>query len=199
MKAPEAVRASTSPADPLEQLRFIRATMESAGSFTAVPGWGQVAIGVTALAAAWAASQQPTQERWLLVWVAEAVLALGLAAWSIGHKLQRANQSLVTGPARKVALSFTPPMLVGALLTWVMYDMGAIPMIHAMWLLLYGTGVMTAGAFSVSVVPVMGSCIFALGALSIFAPASWANLEMALGFGVVHIIFGSIIARRHGG
>lgn len=187
------------PADAMEQLRFIRQTMESAGSFTAVPGWGHIYIGITALGAAWLAAQQSTAQGWIQIWLTEAVIALAIAVWTILEKAKRANQALDSGPARKAALSLTPPLVAGGVLTWVLFQAGLTSALPAMWLMLYGTGVMAAGAFSVSVVPVMGLCLFALGALAVITPASWHNFEMAIGFGLLHIIFGGIIAKRHGG
>ncbi|MEO5936792.1 MAG: hypothetical protein ABIP81_06225 [Terriglobales bacterium] len=197
----EASRPSTPqpPADAMEELRYIRQTMESAGSFTAVPGWGHIYIGITALGAAWLAAQQSTAEGWIRIWLTEAVIALAIAVWTILEKAKRANQALDSGPARKAALSLTPPLVAGGVLTWVLFQAGLTTAIPAMWLMLYGTGVMAAGAFSVSVVPVMGLCLFALGALAVITPASWHNFEMAIGFGLLHIIFGGIIAKRHGG
>ena len=59
-----------------ENLRFIRDTMERAQAFTGVPGWGGVAMGVTALAAAWVASLQSSVDRWLLTWLAGRVARL---------------------------------------------------------------------------------------------------------------------------
>jgi len=146
-------------ADPLEQLRFIRQTMESAGSFTAVPGWGMIGLGMTAIAASVVAAQQPTPERWLGVWFAEAAVAIGLAGVAMLHKAERAHQSLTSGPAKKFALGFVPPLLVGALLTLVFYRAELVPRVPALWLLLYGVAVVSAGAFSVRIVPVMGLCL----------------------------------------
>jgi hypothetical protein len=186
--------------DPLEQLRFIRQTMESAGSFTAVPGVGQFIIGLTALAAAYFASRESgVTARWVEIWLAEAAIALLIAVITMVRKARKAGQSLVSGPARKFGLSFVPPIAVGVLLTYVLYRSAMLAAIPAMWLMLYGTAVITGGAFSVSIVPVLGLSFLALGALEIFAPAAWVNYFMALGFGGLHLIFGGMIARKHGG
>lgn len=183
----------------MDNLRFIRETMERASSFTAVPGWGGVVMGATALCATFVASQQPTRNLWLATWVVEALLALVVGGWAMDRKARRVETPLLSGPGRKFAFSYAPPILVGMLLTIVLYRAGMANTLPGMWLLLYGTGVVTGGAFSVKIVPVMGLCFMLLGAVALFAPASWGNYLMAAGFGGLHIIFGMIIARRHGG
>jgi hypothetical protein len=72
-------------------------------------------------------------------------------------------------------------------------------LVPGMWMLLYGVAVVAAGTFSVRIVPVMGFAFMGLGSLAIVAPASWATASMAAGFGGLHLIFGTLIARRHGG
>jgi hypothetical protein len=183
----------------MENLRFIRETMERSGSFTAVPGRGGVLMGLSALAAAWIASQQPGPAAWLATWLLEALLALGIGVWASVQKARVANVSILSGPARKFALSLSPPLIAAALLTLVLYEGGLMRAIPGMWLLLFGAGVVTAGAFSVKVVPVMGLCFMGLGAVAFLAPAAWGNGLMAAGFGGLQIIFGIIIARRYGG
>jgi hypothetical protein len=183
----------------IDNLRFIRETMERASSFTAVPGWGGVLMGVSALAASFIASQQTHRNLWLTTWVVEALLALIIGGWAMDRKARRAETPLLTGPGRKFALSYSPPILVGVLLSLVFLRGGLVSALPGMWLLLYGTGVVTGGAFSVKIVPVMGICFMSLGAVALFAPAAWGNYLMAAGFGGLHIIFGLIIARRHGG
>ena len=182
----------------MDNLRLIRETMERAGSFTAVPGWGGVAIGVSALAAA-IASRQLTLERWLATWLLEAALAMLLAVLAIKRKANAAKGPLLSAPARRFVLSFAPPLLVGGLLTAVLYRAGLPAAIPGAWLLLYGTGVVTGGAFSVRVVPVMGLCFMSLGAVALFSPFAWGTAFLAAGFGGLHIVFGIIIARRYGG
>ena len=183
----------------MDNLRFIRDTMERAGSFTAVPGWGQVAIGMTAFAAAWLAAQQPTPLAWLVVWLAEGLLGLAIGALTLARKARAVNSSLLTGPGRRFGLSFLPPMVVGGLLTFALYFAGMQRLIPATWLLLYGTGIITGGAFSVRIVPVMGMAFLALGTAALLAPAAWGDWLLAAGFGGLHIAFGIAIARRYGG
>jgi hypothetical protein len=183
----------------LDNLQYIRSTMERAGSFTAVPGWGMVAVGITALAATWVASQQPRDAAWLAVWLGDAVLAMAIGAVALVRKAHVANDSLLSGPGRRFALGFLPPLVVGGLLTLALHRAGLFHAMPGMWLLLYGTAVVTAGAFSVRVVPLMGLCFMVVGAAALFAPPAWWPAFMAVGFGALHIVFGSIIARRYGG
>ena len=183
----------------MDNLRYIRETMERASAFTAVPGWGQVAIGLTAIVATFLAARQPTARAWLQTWIVEAIISLLIAGWLMDRKARALGTPLLSGPGRKVAFSLSPPMIVGALLTAVLFRAGLTSAIPGMWLLLYGTGVVTGGMFSVSIVPVMGICFMILGAAGLFVPASWGNWLMAAGFGGLHIVFGIIIARKYGG
>lgn len=173
--------------------------MASAAEFTALPGWGGVAMGVTALAAAYLASLQVTPRAWLVVWLAEAFIAVAIAAPAAATKAHRANSRLFSGPGRKFALSFAPPIVVGGLLTFALFQAGMFGVLPGLWLLLYGTAIVTGGAFSVRVVPVMGLCLMLLGAGALFAPVAWGNTFMAGGFGIVQIGFGWWIARHYGG
>jgi len=183
----------------MDNLRFIRETMERAGSFTAVPGWGGFAIGVSALVAAAIAWRQITLETWLATWLVEGIFAIALGALAMKRKADSAQVPLLSAPTRKFALSFAPPLLVGALLTIVLYRAGLAGAIPGTWLLLYGTGVVTGGAFSVRVVPVMGLCFMLIGAVALFCPLSWGTAFLAVGFGGLHLVFGLIIAWRYGG
>jgi hypothetical protein len=182
----------------MDNLQYIRETMERATAFTGISGGGQVAIGITALAASFISAQK-SFKNWLWVWVTEALVALLIAGWSIDRKARAAKMPLFSGPVRKVAFSLSPPIVAGGLMTIVLYRAGLTNAIPGLWLLLYGTGVVTGGMFSVSVVPIMGLCFMSLGAAAFFAPPSFANWFMAAGFGGLHIIFGVIIARRYGG
>jgi hypothetical protein len=201
-KFPSSVREVPPPAlhdRAIDNLKFIRETMERASSFTAVPGWGGVLMGVSALCASLVAAQQTSRNLWLATWVVEAMLALVIGGWAMDRKARRVQTPLLSGPGRKFALSYAPPVLVGALLTIVLLRAGQVNALPGTWLLLYGTGVVTGGAFSVKIVPVMGLCFMLLGSVALFAPAAWGDYLMAAGFGGLHITFGIIIARRHGG
>jgi len=182
-----------------DNIRFIRETMERATSFTAVPGWGGIAMGITALGAAVIASRQTSSFAWLLTWICEAALAIAIAVWTTYTKAHEAGTALLSGPGRRFVYSFAPPLFVGLLLTLVLARAGSLDAVPGVWLLLYGTAVVTGGAFSIRIVPLMGLCFMVLGAVALFCPASWGNALLGGGFGGLHLIFGGVIARKYGG
>jgi hypothetical protein len=193
--APEPIPIDRRAAD---NLRFIRDTMERASSFTAVPGWGGVYIGLTAIAAGTLAYDHPLPQQFS-IWLAEAAVALAIAIAAVRVKSRRLALPLGSRPARRALLSFVPPLLAGAMLSIILDHIGMLGIMPGLWLLLYGTAVVTGGAFSVRIVPVMGLCFMLLGAISFVTPVSWGNQLLMLGFGVIHIVFGAVIARRYGG
>ncbi|MBV9404609.1 MAG: hypothetical protein JO211_04645 [Acidobacteriaceae bacterium] len=182
-----------------DNLRFIRDTMERAASFTAVPGWGGALVGVTAIGAGMAALGQSSRNQFF-IWLAEAILALIVAFSAVRLKSNRLSLPfLQSRAARRALLSFMPPLMAGAILTVVLYRLALFDIMPGLWLLLYGAAVVTGGAFSVRIVPVMGLCFMSVGFIALLAPAWCGNALLTLAFGGLHLVFGIVIARRHGG
>jgi hypothetical protein len=182
----------------LEDLRFIRRCVEEAGSFTAVPGSGMVLIGVSALVLA-VATPSLRGLPWSLLWMGEAVVALAIGLTFLLRKSRRGGVALKRGPARRFGLSLVPPLVSGALITWALLAIGAYDVLPGVWLLLYGTGVATAGAFSVRAVLGMGISFIVLGGVAVLWPALPPNVPMGVGFGGLHMMFGLLVRRWHGG
>ena len=183
----------------MDNLRFIRSTMERAGSFTAVPGKGGIAMGLIALITAWLAHAQQDFRLWLIVWVAAAAAASFIGVVTMNRKASAAGTPLLTAPGRKFTLAFAPAILSGILITAVYAAHGNRAHMAGTWLLLYGTGVLGGGAHSIRIVQLMGALFLVLGAGALFSPEALADLWLAAGFGVAQIIFGYRIARRYGG
>lgn len=183
----------------IENLSFIRSTMERATEFTAVPGWGGMAMGLSAVVAATLAARQPDRAAWLAVWLGEAAVGAALGIAGMVWKARRTGMPLTSRPARRFLLSFAPPLVVGGVLTAVLWRGGLAAQLPGLWLLSYGTAVVTGGAFSVRVVPVMGLGFMSLGVAALAISPAWGNALLAFGFGGLHLVFGWFIARRHGG
>jgi len=183
----------------LQDLSFIRDTMARASSFTAVPGWGGVAMGGTALVAGAIASQATDPTEWLAIWLAEAVVAIAIGGIFLLRKAAATKAPFASRAGRLFAGSFAPPLAAGVVLTPVLFRAGLHGLLPGLWLLLYGAAVAAAGTFSVPVVPVMGMVFMVLGAAALVLDPVLGNLFLMAGFGLVQIGFGLVIARRYGG
>ena len=183
-----------------EDLRFIRDAMARAAEFTALPGWGGVQMGITAIVAAIVSGPPDGSRRWLLIWLADAMVAASIGLITMTIKARRTGTPLSSAaPAFRFALAYVPPLVAGMVLTIVFAALGLTEKLPGCWLLLYGTAVATGGALSVRIVPLMGLCLMVLGAVAFAAPAAWGHWLMAAGFGGLHIAFGFMIARSYGG
>jgi hypothetical protein len=183
----------------MDNLKYIRETMEHSTAFTAVPGYGGMLMGVTAAAAAYIAFIQADVRTWLIVWLTEATLAFAIGLLAMWQKSKATDAPLLSTPARKFARGFAPPLICGVMITLGLWRMGDFRVMIPCWLLLYGASVVAGGSYSVRVVPIMGWCFISLGAAAFFVPAAYSDAMMGLGFGLLHIVFGFIIARKFGG
>ena len=183
----------------MDNLEFIRDTMQSSTEFTAVPGYGGVWMGVTAILAAVIANMQPTKELWFFMWIIEAFVAVSVGFLLMWIKSKNVETSLTSRPAKKFALGFSPSIIAAIILTSLFVFKGFIDFLPSVWLTLYGTAVVSGGAYSVRVVRIKGWIFIVLGAVSVFVPAIYGNWLMGLGFGILNVIFGLIIAKKHGG
>jgi hypothetical protein len=173
--------------------------MERSAAFTAVPGWGFSIMGVTALVAAPIAYRQKTAEGWLAAWLLEALVASTIALVMMHQKATRLGTEVLSISGRRLFVGLLPALAAGGLLTVALMWSGPVGLIPGVWLVLYGVAVMQAGAFSVRTVPAMGAAFVAAGAITLPLPWLWANVMLGAAFGLLHIGFGIVIARRHGG
>lgn len=182
-----------------DHLAFIRRTMERSATFTAVPGLGGVGMGAIGVVAAILARSQPSAERWLVVWLLAAVVALALGVTMMWRKAARSGAPLGGAVGRRFAVGMSAPLVAGAAITCALWRAGDYALMPATWLLLYGAGVVTGGMFSAPVVRTTGVCFMAVGLAAIVAPQEWGTAWLAVGFGGLHIGFGIHITRHHGG
>jgi hypothetical protein len=183
----------------MDNLRFIRETMERSASFTHVSGIGGVAMGAIALGAGVFASQADAPMTWLGVWIGAAMLSFSVAILAMARKSQAEGIPLLTGPGRRFAWNVTPPLVAGGVLTVALAQAGLMDLLPGSWLLLYGTSVVTGGSYSVRPVPIMGLAFMLAGVAAFLSPPAWGDAYMAAGFGGLHIVFGIVIWRKHGG
>src|SRR5215468_4614929 len=101
----------------IQKLQYIRETMERAGAFTAVAGWGGMLMGVSALMTALISSRLPSRDLWCASWLGEAGLALAIGGWAMFQKAKAAKSTLFYGAGLKFAVNLFPAMIAGGVVT----------------------------------------------------------------------------------
>jgi hypothetical protein len=156
-------------------------------------------MGALALVAAVFARSSSSSEQWLAVWVACAAVAVPVGFVLMRAKARRHDLALWSAAGRRFAQGFVPAIAAGAVLTFALVRADAVDLVPAVWLLLYGAGVLAGSSSSVPVLAWLGALFMVLGGISLVTPSSWRDLWLASGFGILQIAFGAYIARNHGG
>jgi hypothetical protein len=182
-----------------ESIEFIRETMVRSASFTAVPGQGGVAMGAIGVIAAVMASRTQSWEAWLATWLIAALVATPIGLAAILVKARRHHVALWSASGRRFMQGFLPSIVAGAALTLALVRAGRIELLAPTWLLLYGAGILAGATASISVLTWVGALFMLLGVGAVATAGQWADVWLGAGFGGLQIVFGIIIARKHGG
>jgi hypothetical protein len=183
----------------VENLRYIRNTIEAADTFTTVPGKGCIAMGITALVGVGLESIPQLAPHWLAIWLGVAVVAFTAALVFMEQKAHAQGLSLRRAVARRFFMTLAPAFLTGAILTAALAGRVDRELITGMWLLLYGSGLAACGLFAIPAVFTAGIAFMGLGAATLWLPPGSAHVVLALGFGGIHLVLGTTIVRHHGG
>jgi len=183
----------------LESLEFIRTTMARSATFTAVPGRGGIAMGVLGIAASIVAARQTDDRLWLATWLAAAFVALPVGIVAIWWKAERHAIAVWSANGRRFLQGYAPPLVAGAALTAALVARGRVDLLPATWLLLYGAGLLAGSTSSIPLLAWIGGAFMTLGAAAAMTGAAWRDVWLGVGFGGLQVIFGLVIARKHGG
>jgi hypothetical protein len=136
-----------------------------------------------------------------VMWFAIGVTGLILEGAFTAVAAKRQGLSLTVRSARLAMFSMTPSVVVAMVLT-VKFLMPAEPLadevryIAPIWMMLYGTGVYTAGLFSIRPPRVLGIVFIAMGIVALLWFQDFGVVSAAISFGLLHIVFGLYILRK---
>lgn len=179
-------------------LRYIRASMEAAGT-VAVPGSAGMTMGAVGVIAAVLASTPALRSEWLVVWLIAATVAAIAGGALMARQAARQGFTLFGAPVRKFVLCLAPGLFAGAIMTLVLWQGGHLRAIPGTWLLLYGCALISTSAPTTAIMGVLGSLFAVLGLVTYLIPASLHNIALGVGFGGLHLLFGIMIGQRSRG
>jgi hypothetical protein len=180
----------------LATLRYIRASMDAAGT-VAVPGGAGIAVGIVGLSAATVASSELLRSYWLEIWLCAALTGAATGAYFVARRAGPAECTLLGTPVRKVFWCLLPCLFAGAVLTAVLFGSGNTRAIPGTWLLLYGCGLIYASTVTTRSIALLGLCFAGLALIAFVLPEGdqTRTAILGIGFGELHVLYGAFIRR----
>ena len=197
------------------RMREIQRIMERATLFTLLPGVPAVVGGLMVLAGCAVSYAMfrsldfadilnlsfDAQAAFCVMWFAIGVLGVLLEVVYTTRAAARHGLVPIDRPARVAAFSLTPSVVVAMVLTFKFLiplepRPEEIQYIVPVWMMLYGTGVYTAGLFSIRAPRVLGLAFLAVGVVALLCFPAYGVVSAALSFGLLHIVFGLYVVRK---
>ncbi|MDR7130601.1 uncharacterized membrane protein HdeD (DUF308 family) [Algoriphagus sp. 4150] len=199
---------------PEQELAEIKSMMERSTRFLSLSGLSGILAGTYALIAAGMAyawiyyPNSPfgyrfsyiTEEAILFKLLATALVVLVLSigtAWILSQqKSKRSAGKFWTSASKRFVMALAIPLIMGGLFCLALFTRGYVIIIAPATLIFYGLALVNASHFTLSDIKYLGFCQLGLGVLSAFFPG-YGLVFWALGFGVLHIIYGLIMYYKY--
>jgi hypothetical protein len=192
----------------ISDLTEIRSMMERSTRFLSLTGWSGIMAGIYALAGAFIAwrafyiSSAPTlfhtldrqqlsgqfQAMFLLALVI-LVMAIGTAIFLSWRKSTKNKEKLWNSSARRLVINMAMPLATGGILILILISKGLIGLVAPFTLIFYGIALLNASKYTFEDVKYLGITQIILGLLASYY-IGYGLVFWAIGFGVMHIVYG---------
>lgn len=198
--------------DYIRDIAEIRNMMERSSKFLSLSGWAGIMAGVYALVGAFIAYRffdfNPTQifynpatssfdlSNVIYLALAVLILAIGTAVFLSYRKANHIGEKLWNPTSKRLIANIAVPLIAGGLLILIMLSKGLIGLLAPFSLLFYGLALFVAGRYTYKEVKLFGLIEISLGLISAWF-VEYGLVFWALGFGVVHIVYGIYINHKY--
>jgi hypothetical protein len=196
-----------------QDLAEIKLMMQKSSKFLSISGWSGIMAGIYALIGAYIANKSldfnsftkslPTYPLELdkftpIVLLAIIILILAFVT-SIIMSWQRANkvgEKIWNPTSKKLLLHLSIPLITGGILMIQMLHLGFIALLPTLSLVFYGIALYQAGQFTFREIRILGLLQIVLGIIGLFH-LELGLLLWAIGFGVLHIVYGLLVHLKY--
>jgi hypothetical protein len=195
-----------------EDLASVRSMMEKSSKFISFSGLSGMLAGLYALLGAGfvyvkisrpsgtltAETSLPSADITLLLATALAVLAASVLTGYLfsAHKARKHGVSFWTATTRHLLINLSIPLLCGGLFSGILLAKGYFTLIAPVLLIFYGLALLQASTNLYDEIRYLGYSEIFLGLVCTLSP-SYSLLLWALGFGVLHMIYGALMYRKY--
>ena len=192
----------------LENLKEIRSLMERSSKFLSLSGFSGISAGVCALIGAWYAHQKIHIDALYLLFdpavrhevvpllLIDATLvlisALILGSFFTIRKARKQGLTVWNSTSKRLLVSMLVPLFAGGLFCLGLLYNGFFWICFPATLVFYGIALVNASKYTVQDTYYLGLGQIILGIVSLFL-AKWNLIFWAAGFGVLHIIYGTVM------
>jgi hypothetical protein len=191
-----------------QDIAEIRSMMERSTRFLSLSGWAGIMAGIYALTGAYVAAavlnfnpdvidySSSALPKVMLLGLLILMLALVTAILLSRKKAAKKGEKIWTATSRQLLAHMAVPLVTGGVLTLILISKGLTGLIAPLTLLFYGLALYSAGKFTIDDVKYLGITQIGLG-----LTASWfieyGLILWAIGFGMLHIVYGIYIYLRY--